>query len=243
MKRLEFKKMFELENTHFWFVGKRLCIEAVLKKYGIGPKNRILDVGCGTGGTTVFLQKYGAVTGLENDPYAYTCAKSRNLRVKMGSAENLPFDDASFDMVTFFDVLYHQNIHDVGKAIQEARRVLTHKGKIVITDSALPLLWSKHDEVMKGKRRFTIYELERVLLAHGFIVAKSSYYFFFLFPLLFIKRKIIDLFGAEYRADVQELPTWVNRCGLFIMQMESFLLRYVSFPFGSSLIIYAMKES
>lgn len=243
MKRLEFKKMFELENTHFWFVGKRLCIEAVLKKYGVGPKNRILDVGCGTGGTTLFLQKYGAVTGLENDPYAYTCAKSRNLRVKMGSAENLPFDDASFDIVTFFDVLYHQNIHDVGKAIQEARRVLTHKGKIVITDSALPLLWSKHDEIMKGKRRFTVPELEKMLKANGFVIKKSSYFFFLLFPLLVMKRKVLDLINKNYQADVRKLPGWINAGGVFLMKIESFLLRFSSLPFGSSLIIYAEKRS
>lgn len=243
MKRIEFKKMFELEDTHFWFVGKRLCIDSVLKKDTIAPKIRILDVGCGTGGTTVFLQKYGTVTGLEHNQYAYTCAKTRKLRVKMGSASNLPFKDGLFDMVTLLDVLYHQNIHDVGRVIKEVERVLVHDGRILITDSALPLLWSKHDEIMKGKRRFTIPELEQVLRSNGFVIKKSSYYFFFLFPLLIIKRKIVDLLNKDYQADVQKLPGWINMCGFFLMKVESLLLKYVRLPFGSSLIVYAEKGS
>lgn len=243
MKRIEFKKMFELEDTHFWFVGKRLCIDSVLKKDTIAPKIRILDVGCGTGGTTVFLQKYGTVTGLEHNQYAYTCAKTRKLRVKMGSASNLPFKDGSFDMVTLLDVLYHQNIHDVGRVIKEVERVLVHDGRILITDSALPLLWSKHDEIMKGKRRFTIPELENELKVHKFTIIQSSYFFFLFFPLLVIKRKIIDSLNKEYQADVRELPSWINMCGILIMKIETFLMRYISLPFGSSLIIYAKKRS
>lgn len=243
MRRIEFRKMFELEDTHFWFLGKRFCIDAILNGPPHPSKNRILDIGCGTGGTTAFLKKYGAVVGLENDPYAYRYAKSRNLQVRMGSADKLPFGDATFDMVTFLDVLYHQNITDMGKVIQEAGRVLSKRGEILITDSALPLLWSEHDKVMKAKRRFTIPELVQLLKANGFIIQKSSYYFFFLFPVLIIKRKMVDAIGRRYQSDVQRLPEWVNTCGLLLMKMESFLLRYITFPYGSSLIIYAKKNS
>lgn len=243
MKRLEFKKMFELENTHFWFLGKRLCIDAILSKRSRPSKTRILDIGCGTGGTTLFLRRYGTVVGLEKDPYAYTFSKNRGLSVKMGSASNLPFQDGSFDMVTLLDILYHQDILDVAKVVKEARRVLVNHGELLITDSALPFLWSKHDVVMHGRRRFTVPELEQVLRSNGFVIKKSSYYFFLLFPLLIIKRKIVDLLDKDYQADVQKLPGWINMCGFFLMKIESLLLKYVRLPFGSSLIVYAEKGS
>lgn len=244
MKQSEFTKMYKLENTHFWFVGKRFCIDAVVKLHNRHSKIRILDIGCGTGGTTLFLKKYGTVVGLENDAYAYTYAKKRLACVKMGSAEDLPFKDGSFDMVTLLDVLYHKNIHDVKRCIQEARRVLSRNGEIVITDSALPFLWSKHDEIMEGERRFFLREIEELLEKNGFTIVKSSYYFFILFPLVFIKRKIVDyIIGKRYKADVQELPTWINICGLLTMKVESFLLEFISFPYGSSLIVYAKKRS
>lgn len=234
--------MFAMEDSHFWFLGKRLCIDAVLQREVISSKKRILDIGCGTGGATVYLKKYGEIVGLENDVYAYSCAKSRNLQVKMGSANELPFKDGSFDMVTLLDVLYHKNIPHVEKVIKEVRRVLSTHGTILITDSALPALWSKHDVIMEGKRRFVVSELEGLLRSNGFTIKRSSYYFFLIFPLLVMKRKIVDSFGKRYSADVSELPAWINTCGLFIMRIESFLLRYISFPYGSSLIIYAKKD-
>ena len=69
MQTHTYKEMYALEDTHFWFVGKRLFIQKALKNL---PKkqNRILDVGIGTGGTTSFLLRYGTVIGLEEQSQA-----------------------------------------------------------------------------------------------------------------------------------------------------------------------------
>ena len=49
MNFVEYQKMFEIEEKHWWYVGKRKIVSALLKKFISNKKdNRILDIGCGT---------------------------------------------------------------------------------------------------------------------------------------------------------------------------------------------------
>ena len=57
----EYKKMFLIEDQHFWFLGKRMFIKILIDKYIPNKNLLILDVGCGTGGLTKFLSNYGKV--------------------------------------------------------------------------------------------------------------------------------------------------------------------------------------
>jgi ubiquinone/menaquinone biosynthesis C-methylase UbiE len=114
--------MFEIEQTHFWFEGKRAFIAAMLNSL---PKRSraILDIGSGTGATTAFLSSWGHVTGLEYSPQARKLAKQKGIHLVAGSANKLPFANRSFDLVTYCDVLYHKGI-DEHRALTHAYRVL-----------------------------------------------------------------------------------------------------------------------
>jgi len=104
---------------------------------------RGLDVGCGTGRLLAFLHdSWPGVrwTGLDlSPPYL---AEARALigptaRVKLvqGAAENLPFDDASLDIVVS-SFLFHELPGDIRtRALGEMARVLKRDGLIVIVDS------------------------------------------------------------------------------------------------------------
>jgi ubiquinone/menaquinone biosynthesis C-methylase UbiE len=237
MELKEYNLMYELENTHWWFLGKRKFISTIFPKV---KKVKILDIGAGTGGTTKFLKKYGEVVGLEANPLAQTLARKRGLKIVSGSAEKLPFEKETFEVVTIFDVLYHQNIGSDLKVLQEAHRVLRTQGYLVVTDCALPFLKSPHDEVMQARERYTKKELTQKIEKAGFKVEKASYVFFLVFPLTLLKR-LLDRLTKSHSSNVSPVPKLLNSCLLGICTLEAWFLKFGTLPWGSSLIIRAKK--
>lgn len=241
MKKEEYLKMFNFEETHFWFIGKRLFIKAIFDQYIKKRRLKILDVGCGTGGLTRYLKNWGKVIGLEKNKLAIKLAKKRKIKVIQGEAEKLPFKIKSFNLITIFDVLYHKNIKNPEKVIQEAKRVLEPRGFLLITDSAFTFLKSGHDESLSGKRRFVIKQFEKILKKDGFKIIKSSYIFFSLFPFIFLKRKILNKLFKNTGSDVEKIPSFLNKLLIKLLFLEAYLLKKISFPIGSSLIILGQK--
>jgi SAM-dependent methyltransferase len=99
----------------------------------IGPGQRILDVGCGTGALTVELvRRVGAdrVWGLDPSPaHVDACqAQLPGVHVELGAAEALPYDDEAFD-ATLSQLVVHF-FADADRAMQEMRRV-TRAGGVV----------------------------------------------------------------------------------------------------------------
>src|ERR1700694_926619 len=94
--------MREVEDHHWWFVGRRRIIaswvESVCRDIG-KRRPRILDVGCGTGANLQMLGRFGAAEGVDVSTDALDFCRARGLaEVKQGAAERLPFNDASFGL-------------------------------------------------------------------------------------------------------------------------------------------------
>ena len=108
-----------------------------------GKPRRILDLGCGTGSTTLMLKQafpQAEVIGLDLSPYMLVMAdhkaKAARLDVQWrhGKAEETGFPDASFDLVTA-SLLFHETPPSVTKAIlRECFRLLTAGGEVLILD-------------------------------------------------------------------------------------------------------------
>lgn len=91
------------------------------------PENiRGIEVGVGTGR---FAQPLGIKEGIEPSEEMAKKAISRNVEILKGVAENLPYGDLQFDFVLFVTVCHLENIK---LAIEQAHRVLKHKGSIII---------------------------------------------------------------------------------------------------------------
>lgn len=108
-----------------------------------GQPRRILDLGCGTGSTTLMLKQaflQARVIGLDLSPYMLVMAdykaKKAELHIEWrhGNAEETGFPDASFDLVTA-SLLFHEIPPDVSKAIlRESFRLLKAGGQLLILD-------------------------------------------------------------------------------------------------------------
>ncbi|NET37706.1 MAG: methyltransferase domain-containing protein [Cyanothece sp. SIO1E1] len=104
---------------------------------------RILDLGCGTGSTTVLLKQtfpQAEVIGLDLSPYMLVMAEHKALKAHLviefvhGNAEHTMFPDASFDLVTA-SLLFHETPPEVTRAIlRESYRLLTVGGEILVLD-------------------------------------------------------------------------------------------------------------
>lgn len=234
--------MYKLEDFHFWFVGKRYFIDSVLKKYSKNIKN-VLDLGSGTGGLTKYLEKYGAVTGIEEYPYAIKLAKKRGVNLKKANIQKLKLGNKKFDLVTIFDVLYHQDIKDESLVLKNAHKHLRKGGYLLITDSALPFLKGPHDVATLGARRYTVREMVKLVESNGFKVLKASYVYFSIFPFVLIKRLIFDRVSRSKTSDVGPINPLFNSILMFFLKIEANLLKTMSFPIGSSVIILAKKDA
>jgi SAM-dependent methyltransferase len=165
-------------------VGRRRILLTVLDRYlgtGKATERRILDVGCGTGTMLSHLGVYGKAEGVDIDEEAVGYCHERGLLdVRLGAAENLPFDDGTFDLVTALDVVEH--LDDDLAALREIGRVLRPGGYLLVTVPAHRFLWGDQDEVNLHKRRYVAAEVRDRLTQAGFDVQRVSYMNAFLFP-------------------------------------------------------------
>ena len=111
--------------------------EAVLEAAGIEPGHEVLDVACGTGNATIPAAKAGArVTGLDFAPALLAIARERSADAMVeidfveGDAQELPFEDASFDRVV--SVFGHMFAPDHERTAAEMKRVLRPGGVIAV---------------------------------------------------------------------------------------------------------------
>jgi SAM-dependent methyltransferase len=107
--------------------------EVVADAAGVGDGTSLLDLGCGDGAFCAFAAAHGAVVhGIDVEPDAVACALEAvpGADFRLGLMENLPWADASFDVVTAFDSL--QYALDPEMALTEASRVVRADGRIAI---------------------------------------------------------------------------------------------------------------
>lgn len=244
MERSEYEILAATEGYHWWHGGMRAIVAALLEPlYGKRHDLRILDAGAGTGGNVRFLQRYGHVIGLDYEPLALELAGSALHSVlTRGSVMALPYADRQFDLVTSFDVLYHQGVPDEHTALREIWRVLDYGGRLVIRLPAYDFLYSKHDRAVHTRRRYTLSTVHELLQRAGFIVERSSYINTLLFPVALVQRLAERVFpGLEQsESDLTPPAPALNQTLRAPFALEAAWLELGGqFPYGLSIICLA----
>src|SRR3982750_4769681 len=106
MERAEYLMMAAVEGYHWWYGGMRAITASMLDSAYAGRRDlQVLDAGCGSGGNLRFLRRYGSVTGIDIAAEALALGRQRlQSDLAQASVLAIPFADASFDLVTSFDV-------------------------------------------------------------------------------------------------------------------------------------------
>src|ERR1700738_1115743 len=146
MEREQYAIMARREERHWGYAGMRRVALAVLANALAGRTGlRILDAGCGTGGTTVELRRFGEVVGVDLAWAALEPARGRGLtELARASIEHLPFGDATFDVATSFEVVYHLGVGSDTSALSEMHRVLKPGGLLLLRVPAHDWLRGEH---------------------------------------------------------------------------------------------------
>jgi SAM-dependent methyltransferase len=228
--------LYQVEESHWWYRGRRRIIARFLgdicRRFK-GRTPRILDVGCGTGANLVLLSQFGKAEGVDVSPDALDFCRQRGLKdVRLGAAEQMPYDHGTFDIVTALDVVEH--LDDDVAGLREMRRVLKPDGYILLFMPTFMSLWGVQDDVSNHRRRYRLPELRRAVERAGFEVERATYVNITFFLPIWMVRKFMRLTGMQIASENNINVPAFNGIFARVLGAESDILRYINLPFGVS---------
>lgn len=181
----EYTRLADTYDTKWSFYIEATTRETIAR-LPLSPPDRLLDIGCGTG---ILLDRIAAIhpaaqlVGMDPVPEMLAAAHRRlspAIELYDGWAEQLPFADAQFDLVVSCNMF-----HYIGRpldALQEIRRVLRPRGRLVITDWCSDYMACRlvdlYQRTLKGSQ-MTVYrsrDWTRLAEANGYLIGKIDRY-------------------------------------------------------------------
>ncbi len=261
MKNQAYVTLAANEEQGWYYEARRRAVASLIERFILDKRQQeeplqILDVGCGTGGTSAALRQFGAVTGLEPSPLARELLHGRhpNLPVLAGGVDDLDALVArnSIDLATIMGVLYSRHVRDPGAALECVQRTLRPGGYVIWNEAAYPFLHRQHDDFVETARRFYPSQMRSLLAQNGFEVLDGSHLLGWAFPVAAALSALFRLRCRVWGAPPQEeeqpstddhpLPRWLN--GL-LMQLTYAEWRVgqatIKCPLGVSYLVMARK--
>lgn len=265
-----YEETFLQETRSWWHRGRREVLAAVLSAAlaetdvdivpgeagvgGIAPppgetaaptRRSLLDVGCGTGGTTRHLAGGMSVVGCDAAADALHLARRRGLDcLVQADASSLPFRDGAFDVALSLDVIEHHD--DDAEVVAELHRVLRPSGLLLATVPAFDALWGPHDVLSHHRRRYRLRPFVGLLEGAGFRVERAGYFNTLIFPAVLALQtaRRIARRGAEPEpaSDLpRRMPAVVNAGLARLFALERHAVNRWRLPFGVSLFATARR--
>lgn len=242
MEESEYQKMYEAEDSHWWYVGLHELILYFVnrEKSSKGPL-KILDAGCGTGRLCQLMKEFGDVSGCDISDIALELCANRNISAFRTDLNFTDLGTEKYDVITSIDVLYHKQIQDDSDILMKFLKALKPGGVLILNLPAYNLLKSRHDLAVHTRERCTKSALTEKLKEAGFAIEKATYRIGFLFPVIALYRLMQRRMDKPV-SDVSMPSKPVNQLLLGLNRMENFFIEKVfTIPFGSSLFLVARK--
>lgn len=246
-----YKQHHDLEKSHWWFVGRRRILGAVMEGLRVSG-SRILDVGCGTGEyLTELARRYPRfeIHGIdfELEPLRF-CRAEQSVPLSQADVTALPFESSTFDLVVALDTLEH--VRDDERALSEIFRVSRPGGSVLLTVPAFPFLWGNVDNIGHHFRRYRRHELIRKVRAAGFSIRFVRFYNFILFVPIAALRLFARLLPGRPAGREDHIPSdfdlvkkgLLNSLLTSVFSMEASLVT-LKVPFGVSLMCIATRPA
>jgi SAM-dependent methyltransferase len=113
--------------------ARLLALDAVAE----ASPRRVLEVGCGWGefAASVVARTGAELVAVDISPRMVELARARGVEARVGTVEDLPFDDETFDVAVANWMLYH--VPDLDRGVSELARVLVRGGRLVAVTNGL----------------------------------------------------------------------------------------------------------
>jgi len=244
MNAEEYANMQRMEETHWYYAGKRDLVREWLRRAGPPRAEQVLlDCGAGTGRFAQEMEARCRVLVLDDHEEALRLLrkKFRPDQILSLAGDQVPLPDGSVDYVTALDVLEHTP--DDRAVVTGFHRLLKRGGCAVVTVPASMALWSDWDEVLHHFRRYSRPQLLALFPATDWDVLHVNYTNVPVYPVVWLLRKWRRWFPAKAggaRAEDQMPSPLMNR--LLRRQFVALASWRLPLPFGVSLLLVARKR-
>ena len=270
MRPANYEVLFDVEDAHWWFVGRRAIVFALIEqalgthaslRAGLGeapissngsnnqpqhagmrayPGLQILDIGCGTGATMDHLRRFGTVQGVDLFDLPLRFSRQR------GHERVLCASATELPFVNeSFDLITAldviEHLDDDVSGLREIHRVLKPGAPAVIFVPAFQTLWGPNDVQSGHKRRYRLPQLRAAIAASGLQLEKISYANVAMFAPIWLGRRLLTLLGREGQAENRINHPFINNFIARVFASEAGWLRNHSLPFGVSLVCVVRK--
>ena len=191
-----------------------------------------LEIGSGLGGLSAFLPKTNiTLSDVRGDYFSYL-KKHFNHQVIKLNIENIPPKNLHNKFDTIFSSNVFEHIRNDERALKNCNKLLNKEGMLLLFVPAGPKIYGSIDKAMGHFRRYTKEELSRKAIGAGFKIIKIKYVNFPGYFSWWLRGKM----SSELRVD-SFMASIFDTLFVPIIKLE----KYLSIPFGQSLMLVAQK--